>query len=292
MGPLRVLSAVFVVAVAAGFSAGRSLPDDTVVSQAAPTTTVPAEPVHVVLAGDSVMAGLVPAVEAALEPTGRVTVDFVVTPSILRDPSIRFSWGQDLDRLDPDLVVMFVGTWEDREVLLPPAEGSQPGGVVTLDPADARWSERYRREVVDPWLALITSAGARVVWIGAPPVADPARSEFFDELNGVFEGLSDDWSQVTYLDPSRALGRGGSSFADVVLLPDGTAVRLRQVDGLHLCPAGAQLLAELVVAEVAGASNVPVVDRWQNGAWRGDPGLYPPAGCPSPGDDAETALGP
>lgn len=288
--PVRVLVVVFLAAVAAGFGAGRSLPDDQVVAVAAPTTTIPPEPVHVVLAGDSVMAGLVPAIEAAVEPTGGATVDFVLTPAILRDPSIRFSWSQELERLSPDLVVMFVGTWEDRAVRLPDdASTSTSGSPVTgssVDPASAGWADEYRREVVDPWLELITGGGARVLWIGAPPVADPERAAFFEELNAVFSRLPDDWSQVAYLDPTEALGPPGDGFADVVVLPDGTPVRLRQVDGLHLCPSGAQLLAELVVTELRAQAGVAAADGWQDGAWREDPGLYPAAGCPPPATPA------
>ena len=278
--------AVFLVAMVAGIAVGRSLPDDRVVAAAAPPTTVAPEPVRVVLAGDSVMAGLVPAVEAALEPTGRATVDFVLTPALLRDPSIRFSWSQELERLDPDLVVMFVGTWEDREIRLPgsppTSAGAEAGPDGTLDPDSPIWAGRYRAEVVDPWLDLITAGGARVLWIGAPPVPDPQRSAFFDDLNAVFSSLPDDWSQVTYLDPTRALGPGGLAFAETVVLPDGTVVRLRQVDGLHLCPSGAQLLAELVVGDLASQLGVPAAEGWQDQAWRTDVGLYPTEGCPAP----------
>jgi hypothetical protein len=113
-------------------------------------------------------------------------------------------------------------------------------------------------------------------------VADPARAEFFAKLNGVFSSVPEAWPEVTYLDPAEALGPSGAGFADVVTLPDGTAIRLRQVDGLHLCPSGAQLLAELVVDDVATPADLPVADGWQEGSWRVNEGLYPGAGCPSP----------
>lgn len=296
MRPAKVLVAVFVMALTAGVVVGRSLPDDAVVAAAVPPTTAPPAPARVLLAGDSVMAGLVPAVEAALEPTGRATVDFVLTPAILRDPSIRFSWGQDLDRLDPDLVVMFVGTWEDREVRLPgspaadalpePTTSSEPPSSGTVDPGSPAWTDQYRNDVVDPWLDLITRRGARVLWIGAPPVPDGERQRFFDDLNTVFSELPDDWSQVAYLDPGAALGRGGDGFASIVRLPDGTDVRLRQIDGLHLCPSGSQLLAELVVRQVEAQLGVSAVDGWQEGPWRADAGLFPAEGCPTPTAEA------
>ena len=290
MHQVRILVVVFAVAVASGFGLGRVIPADDgspgrqPVAAGSVPPTLP-EPVHVVLAGDSVMAGLVPPVTAALESTGRVQVDFILTPAILRDPSVRFTWSQELAVLDPDLVVMFVGTWEDRAV--PVDDGSspttqRPGATSsTLDPDDPRWGVRYRQEVVDPWLDLITAEGAKVLWIGAPPVGDAERSRFFDDLNEVFASLPRDWPSVTYLDPAPALGASGDDFAASLNLPDGTPVRLRQVDGLHLCPTGAQLLAEITLDEISAELRVPVATTWQDGTWREDQGLYPVEGCPS-----------
>jgi hypothetical protein len=287
--PGRLLSVVFVVALAAGFGVGRAVvagdggapaptggaAERAEVAEDAPaatTTEAPARPTRVLLAGDSVMAGLVPAVEAALEPAGGAEVSYVLTPSILREPSVRFSWSQELEELDPDVVVMFVGTWEARD--LPEAGGTG----TTVQPGQSAWPATYRAEVVDPWLELITSHGAEVVWIGAPPIADPEGSGFFELLNGVFAALPADWPQVDYLDPAPALGAPGRGFSETVTLADGTSVRLRQVDGLHLCPAGAQLLAELVVDAIAAE---PPEDGWQDGDWRADQGLYPTQACPT-----------
>lgn len=297
MQPGRLLSVVFVVALAAGFGIGRAADgggggasqvaapaaegggtERTGATPADPPADPPAderrEPTSVLLAGDSVMAGLVPAVEAALEPTGDYLVDFVLTPSILREPSVRFSWSQELAELDPDVVVMFVGTWEAREL---PGDGG-PGTTVTPEQPD--WAGTYRSEVVEPWLELITAQGAEVVWIGAPPIADADGAGFFEVLNAVFADLPADWPQVDYLDPTPALGRAGRAFSETVTLADGTSVRLRQVDGLHLCPSGAQLLAELVLDALAVGGDDLARD-WQDGPWRADQGLYPAQACPT-----------
>jgi len=230
------------------------------------------------------MAGLVPPVTAALESTGRVQVDFILTPTILRDPSVRFTWSRDLAELDPDLVVMFVGTWEDRTVQSDDGSPTTTARTDTTEfaPSDPRWGVRYRQDVVDPWLDLITAGGAKVLWIGAPPVGDVDRSSFFAALNSVFESLPRDRPGVSYLDPTPALGLSGDDFTASLNLPDGTPVRLRQVDGLHLCPTGAQLLAEITLEEISDVLGVPVAPSWQEGTWRQDPGLYPLEGCPDP----------
>ena len=279
-GPLLVL--VFIAANVLGFGVGKAVVSDEPrqVSAAPATvpvsTTTPVEepPRRVLLAGDSVMAGLVPAVEAALEPTGAVEVDFLLTPSILRDPSVRFSWSQEIQERRPDVIVLFVGTWEARELT------TAAGSVLTPEAAD--WATAYRVDVVEPWLDLVTSGGAEVVWIGAPSVGDSSLSDFFSLINQVFSEAAGDREGVKYLDPTPALGPSGSTFAATVDLPTGENVRLRQLDGLHLCPSGAQLLAELLLDElpVGGAVASGALD-WQDGTWRGDANVYPSDACPS-----------
>ena len=274
MSPVRLLAVVFALSLLSGFGVGHLVPEEATsqvaasppsTTEAPPSPAADGEPLRVVLAGDSVMAGLVPAVAAALEPTG-ATVDFVLTPTILRDPSVRFSWSQELAELDPDVVVMFVGTWEARD-----EEGAS---------GDPGWALTYRAEVVEPWLELITGAGASVTWIGAPPVPGAERAAFFGLLNGVFASLPATWPQVTYLDPSISLGPAGADYLAVLVLPDGTTARLRQIDDLHLCPVGAQLLAEQLVASLAEGNDLDVPDGWQEGEWQRDEELYDVAGCP------------
>lgn len=278
-GPLLVL--VFIAANVLGFGVGKAVVSDEPrqVSAAPATvpvsTTTPVEepPRRVLLAGDSVMAGMVPAVEAALEPTGVAQVEFLLTPSILRDPSIRFSWSQEIRERAPDVVVLFVGTWESRELR---------AGDEVITPASSAWASTYRAEVVEPWLDLITAEGAAVVWIGAPSVGDAELSSFFSLINGVYAEAAADHPDVTFLDPTPALGRSGPDFAATVRLTDGTTVRLRQLDGLHLCPGGAQLLTEVLVDAIADDGGPDqVAPGWQDGPWRGDSVVYPPEACPA-----------
>jgi hypothetical protein len=230
-------------------------------------------PLRVSLAGDSVMAGLAPAVTAALEGGGDAEVEFVLTPSILRDATIRYSWSQQLEEFDPDVVVMFVGTWELGEV------SNQVG--TSVGPNDLAWRTAYDDEVLDPWIELITSAGADVVWLGAPAVESAEVDVLFAVLNDAYRDLADRWDQVTYIESTEALAGTGSGFVPVATTPQGEEVRVRQLDGLHLCPDGAVLLAEAVVEELRATYRVPVGVGWQNGGWRDDD-EFPADACPPP----------
>jgi hypothetical protein len=216
------------------------------------------------------MSGLAPAVAGAFGPEV-ADVRFVLTPTVGRDATVRYTWQRQIDDFDPDVVVMLVGTWES--------------GVVTAanEAAVARdaWRAAYGAETLDPWITLSSSRGARVIWIGNATVGSLGVSQLFGVLNEAFRELPARWPQVTYLDSDQALHGPQDGFSAVIADPTGRLVRTRQTDLLHLCPDGAALLGALVVAEIAREFPVEVLDAWQDGAWRGDL-VYPLDGCPAP----------
>ncbi len=243
----------------------------TTTTEPGPRRPTAEDPLRVVLAGDSVMAGLAPALKAAVEADGTSEVRFILTPSILRDPTVRFTWNQQLEQFNPEVIVMFVGTWES-EVL---RTGT---GAASEDPA---WQGQYEANVLDPWLQLITSRGASVIWIGNPPVANDDANRAFRALNEAYADLPSRWPSVTYLPAQDALNGPTPGYHDVITTGDGTTVRTRQIDGLHLCADGAALLAQQVVEELVSSYKATALTGWQSGPWRGD-AVYPPASCPQP----------
>jgi len=302
---LRILATAFAISFVLGFTWGKSAgvpwqsgtrdsgsplasppgPTSTVLGVASTTTDgrpvpvggripTPENPLRVVMAGDSVMAGLSPPVKAAFESGTAGSVRFVLTPSIIRDATVRFTWEQQLAEFDPEVVVMFVGTWESHEV----ETGS--GQAVTL--GDPSWRANYEEQILDPWVRLITSQGARVLWIGSPAAANPEANLVFAGLNAVFSSLPERFSEAAYLDASTALQGPDAGFSPVIPDSSGRLVRTRQVDGLHLCPDGARLLGGEVIARIAADWNVPVGTGWDGpgASWRADPQLYPEESCP------------
>lgn len=259
-------------------SAPTTAPQTTTVPPETTTTTEPGprrpdreHPLRVVLAGDSVMAGLAPAVKAALEADGTTTVRFILTPSILRDPTVRFTWNQQLTQFDPEVIVMFVGTWESGVV-----QG------VTKESVDAPgWQQHYQQTVLDPWIQLITSRGASVIWLGNPVVHNDDANHAFAALNAAFATLPARFPSVTFVETNPTLNGTQSGYHDIIPAGDGTLVRTRQTDGLHLCAAGAALLGQLVATDIADRFKATVAPSWQDGAWIHD-SVYPPASCPVP----------
>lgn len=232
----------------------------------------PADPLRVVMAGDSVMAGLWPPVKMALEDGGAAEVRFVLTPSILRDPTIRFTWEQQLEEFKPEVIMMFVGTWESRQV--------ETTAGQKLSIGDPQWRQSYETEVLDPWIHFISEHGAKVVWIGSPVVANDEANLLFYTLNQVFKDLPSRFPQVTYLDSASELQGPTPGFHAIIPSENGTPIRTRQLDGLHLCPDGAALVAKPVLQYFTDTWAVPLAFGWQNMNWRDDARVYPKASCP------------
>ncbi len=137
---------------------------------------------------------------------------------------------------------------------------------------DVAWEQEHGagayRELIDQSLAAFRAGGGKVLWLSALPGGDPdARSldDFYADLEEQQPGV------VDYLDIESALGGPDGDWPRVV----GGRV-LRQLDGWHLCPDGADSVASAALAHAGLAA-----PDWHGGPWRTD-GRYEPAneGCP------------
>ena len=244
-----------------------------------PTTTslppggrqpTPEDPLRVTFGGDSVMAELAPAMIQALEGGQETIGRFLLAPSLARNASTRVTWTQELARHDPDLIVVLVGFWEDSVV--GPDASAAPG-----------WAQQYRTQVVEPFVDLITAGGAKVLWIGMASVVDPVRTARFARLNSVYVDVAEARDDVDYLAAGDYLSSPQGGYTEVLNAPgSGQPVRIRRLDGLHLCPGGVDLLGEPVLEAITAQWNVDAVYGWQQGSWRRPPLLNAPEECPAP----------
>ncbi len=230
----------------------------------------PEDPLRVTFAGDSVMAEFAPAIIDALEGSGSTVGRFVLSPSIARDGATTLIWQQELADQDPDLIVQLVGFWEDQVV----------GETASNEPG---WAGRYRAEVVEPFLDLIIAVGAQVLWIGMAAVVEPTVTERFARLNSVYAQVAEARDDTDYLAAGDYLSGPDGGYAEIVTSPtNGLPVRLRRVDGLHLCPEGVAALGAPVLDRIAEQWNVTGAFGWQDGDWRRPPLLHAPEECPAP----------
>jgi hypothetical protein len=256
-----------------------------------------ADPLRVLLVGDSVMYTEAPAVAASLGSTGKVTVTDGSFPGwgLTTDPG----WPADvtgvIDRTRPELVVA-MWSWDDDMALAHPAQyrsllgrftdtvlanGNGVAGLVFLqfpklgpvvtftDPAQDAATTAHRTKGVQAWNRLVAG------------------------LPGAFPG------KVMYLPVGAAVETDGhyASWLPPEGRPDAPAarwLRVRMVDDVHFCPAGAARYAAAVQADLASVLKLgPVTDTWADGTWRGadrfahKPGLSVP--CPDDHPSAGSA---
>jgi hypothetical protein len=244
---------------------------------AAPATTLPPppggrrptqdHPLRVLLAGDSLMADMSLAISSTLQDGGRAVVRLVAAPSVPRIDAYRTLWREQLDEFDPEVIVVLIGVWEGMaEEALTPFELGTP-----------RWERSYRRNALEPYLDLLTSEGAEVVWVGMPPGAEPDRAREFNSLNRAVTHLARESADLTFVPGGRLLSAPHGGWADVLPGPNGHPQRVRRLDTTHLCADGAVRLARPVLRWVRDQYDIPLLHDWPHRNWRW---VFPAEECP------------
>lgn len=239
------------------------------------TTTTVAPPVEldVMLAGDSLSVGILPPMEAALDARECRTVDNVCAGLVF--PEVQQRWSEIFTTDPPDLVVMLMATWENAGLR---SENSPIDPV----PDAPGWVDSYRAVVLDPWVAQAEAAGSQVIWVGMPQIRHMPTTIQHQQLNDVWRALADEHDSMVFVDGAAILAGpdGGYAEIDTTTNPAG---RLFQLDGIHLCPDGAERLVEAVAAVTADRYGGSVNEGWADLDWRTDERAYEPGECPAPG---------
>jgi hypothetical protein len=234
-----------------------------------PATSAPvaaaAPPLTVSTVGNGILYDIEPAIRASLGTAGFFNhsmggFGISVLPEVWHGVL-----GKDVPSDQADVVIVMLGQ-RDFPVAL-----ADPG--------------TYRAEL-DEAVRLLSSRGARILWLGLPPqpptmLDDAGRravNALFAELPGRFPGV------VRYVPTDPVLAAADGSFARSLPGPDGTLlpVRKQRADGVadeHICPDGAVRVAELVRTELAAAVTVPEPQLlWQSAEWRAEPRYDDPVG--------------
>jgi hypothetical protein len=214
-----------------------------------PRTPTAEAPLRVLVVGDSTMREPGMALQQVLATTG-VAVSHLDqrASSGLSRPDF-FDWPGHLAALIPEhsaevVVIMFGGN---------DAQGFVVDGVV-FDFGTPEWIAEYGNRV-NATMALASADGRRVVWIGQPVM----KSESFDSkislINQIYIDQATAFPGVTFLDSRPILTPDGyRGFGPGV---DGSESQLRASDGIHLAPAGGDLLAAAVLGQLTGLGYLP-----------------------------------
>jgi uncharacterized protein len=219
----------------------------------APTpTTVPpnpklptaAEPLRVLIVGDSIGIDLGDALQPDLAGTGVVSaaLDGRVSTGLTRPDY--FNWPAeltaDLKSTRPQVVVIMIGANDAQDFLGPP-------DVPYTSP---QWNTLYAQRVAQ-FMQIASSGGAAVLWVGMPPMQSPGLNAQMSDVNAVVQQqAAKAHPPVTYLSTDRSLGTAQGGYTAFITNGAGQVVNVRTPDGTHLTPGGGQVVAQQVMAEL------------------------------------------
>lgn len=153
-----------------------------------------------------------------------------------------YNWPVELEtfihQYHPGVVVMMMGANDDQTLAL--ANGS---GIPTTSP---QWDAVYRHRML-LLMAEATASGAHVIWVGLPPVQNSAvNPAFARHVNSIAQSLAQTTPGVTYVSSWSLLAGPQGQFVQYKDV-DGTDQQIRYSDGVHLAPAGWDLLASYLL---------------------------------------------
>ena len=206
--------------------------------EGAPPEVIAAPGGGVLLLGDSIMAG---SLGATLERTLASSSGLHVTRAAqlgtgLARPDV-YDWMKVVPALllreRPRFVVVALGANDATNL----REGDEQ-----LDYGEARWRQVYAARV-EAMMRALTGEDTRVLWLTLPPMRDRRLSGRGAFLNRLFAQSARKVPRVELLELDLLVGDRDRQYATFVHSAEGTLLRYRLDDGVHLAPAGARAVA-------------------------------------------------
>ena len=209
---------------------------------AAPVRPSPHAELRVLVIGDSLGIDLGNALVPDLLATGVVaaTLDGQVSTGLTRPDY--FDWptelATDLPVDSPQLIVIMIGANDGQDFPGPP----------DIPYGSAAWDTMYAARV-SSFMTEAASTGAQVLWVGMPPMQDPVLSSKMATIDSIVQQQAAKHPRVTYLSSWTILGTPQGQFTPYLTTPGGESVNVREPDGTHIAPGGAEILSRAVIAE-------------------------------------------
>lgn len=206
-------------------------------------TPTAADPLRVLEIGDSLGEDLGFQLNTLLPATGVATL----APDAVGDTGLSnegyYDWPvhlqSDLATSHAQIVVIFLGANDGQGFDV----NGQPEEYGT-----ASWIAAYTQRV-DQMLEESNQVGARVVWVGMPPMQDPALNSEMQQIDAIYQDQSAKYPGTLYLSSGSVLAPGGQ-FTFQLTTSNGTTEVIRTPDGVHLTSPGAQVLAQAVIQAI------------------------------------------
>ena len=230
--------------IAAG---GGSAPPTTVPGMTSPTA---AHPLRVLILGDSLgidmggplqndlaNTGVVQATLDARESTGLTRPDYFNWPAELQS---------DLGTAKPQVVVVMIGANDPQDFPGPP----------DVPYSSPQWNVMYAARAA-AFMQLAQSEGATVVWVGMPPMQRAQLSTEMADINAIDQhqaALSA--PPVDFISSWTLLGTPQGAYTPFITNGSGQVVNVRTPDGIHLTPAGGEVLSQAVLNYLRGPLHI------------------------------------
>ncbi len=152
-----------------------------------------------------------------------------------------FNWltelTHDMATYQPQAVVVFIGANDPQNFM---------DGSTSMSYGTPAWNVAYGKRV-DAFMTEATSTGARVLWVGMPPMADPVLNAKMENLNAIDQSEAAQHTGVTYFASWSVLANAQGNYT--AFLPDasGNEVQVRDPDGTHIAVPGAQRLSQAAI---------------------------------------------
>jgi uncharacterized protein len=210
----------------------------TAVSILHPTT---ANHLRVLIVGDSLGIDLGGPLQNDLANTGVVTATLDAHESTGLTRPDYFNWPvelqTDLKTDQPQVVVIMIGANDPQDFPGPP----------DIPYSSPQWNPMYAGRVA-AFMQLAESDGAKVIWVGMPPMQNPGLSAEMDDLNTIVQQqAAAQKPPVNYLSTWSLLGNPPGTYTAFITNASGQVINVRTPDGTHMTPAGGEVVSQDVI---------------------------------------------
>lgn len=158
----------------------------------------------------------------------------------------------------PEAAKAIVGKWKpDATVVMfggNDVQGLYMGSGEWIRWQDDGWDEEYARRV-DVLADLLAPGGERIFWVGMPVMRPEKFHERVKRVNVIYRARMAVRPGAKFIDAWEVLADENGAYADRIVPPGAVApegksakkVRVRAGDGIHLTPAGAEILRDHVL---------------------------------------------
>jgi hypothetical protein len=128
----------------------------------------------------------------------------------------------------PDVVIVAIGANDGQSFVV-------DGQVVLF--GSEQWRKAYQSRIAD-FLATVESTGARVLWVGLPPMRSEPFNQRISIVNRIAYTVVSEDPKAAWWSTASFVGDATGSFREFAQLPDGRLIRLRAPDGIHFAEEG------------------------------------------------------